>query len=79
MRWFSDDEKFEKKEKPKELKDEKPKENEDRKKEAANRLSSLLESMSKTPKTEIKIQTAPKKKPPKIKVTEEEKAESKVK
>lgn len=75
MRWYSDDEKVVKKEK---AKSEKPKEKVIKSKEAANRLNSLLESMSsKNMRSAITIQTAPKKKPKPQKV--EEKSEEKLK
>lgn len=64
MRWFSDDEKFDKKK----SKDEKPKVKKTIKDpDAVKRLNSLLEKMSAKPTTAIKIQTAPvkKKSPPK--------------
>lgn len=70
LRWFSDDEKFDKKEKEK---IEKPKVKSEKSKQATSRLNSLLESMSNDKaRTNIKIQTAPKKKPaPKVESPED--------
>lgn len=59
MRWYSDDEKFDKKEKPKKEKPERKLKNKD----AITRINSLIEEMSANKlKAEIKIQTAKKKK-----------------
>jgi hypothetical protein len=67
LRWYSDDEKPDKKEK---VKSEKPK---IKSADAAKRLNALLENMSATPtRTEVKVQTAPSRKPKKVEKTQEE-------
>lgn len=69
IRWFSDDEKLDEKEKPKK---EKPKERKIKNQEALDRLKTLLSNMpTGTSKTEVKVITATKKKvDSKLKVVE---------
>lgn len=77
LRWFSDDEKFDKKDQQKSEK-EKP-QRVIKNKEASDKLKSLLGSMSNTSNADIKIQTASKKKQPEPKETPAEKHEANLK